>query len=152
MAPRTPRTPLQQAVGLLSRREHSRHELRRKLIQRGADDQAADHALARLAETGLQDETRFADSLIRQRVMAGYGPRYIAADLSTHRLGEALISERLQAAEVDWQTIAADLLARRFPSGLQDLADQRRAAALLLRRGFDADVQRSALRSIIDRA
>ncbi len=148
MRQRAPRTPLQQAVGLLSRREHSQHELRRKLAQRGAESQAIEQAIERLVENGLQDETRFADSMIRQRIAAGYGPRYIAADLATHRLSEALISERLDAADADWFDIASGLLSRRFPAGLRELAEQRRAAALLQRRGFDPDIQRAALRAL----
>lgn len=145
---RPPRTPLQRAVGLLSRREHSRHELRRKLVQRGEEAEAVDQALDRLEQSGLQDETRFADSLIRQRVAAGYGPRYIAAELATHRLNDALVAERLELAEVDWTEVAVDLLQRRFPGGLADAADQRRAGALLQRRGFDSDQQRAALRGV----
>jgi regulatory protein len=148
--PRAPRTPLQRAVGLLSRREHSRHELRRKLEQRGEQAEAVEQALDRLEENGLQDETRFADSLIRQRVAAGYGPRYIAAELATHRLADSLIDERLDEAAVDWQEVAVDLLQRRFPEGVADAAAQRRAASLLQRRGFDADQLRAALRRIGD--
>jgi regulatory protein len=137
--PRAPRTPLQRAVGLLSRREHSRLELRRKLVQRGEDAEAVDLALDRLEESGLQDETRFADSLIRQRVAAGYGPRYIAAELATHRFPDALVAARLEEAGVDWIAVAVELLARRFPGGLGDPVARRRAAALLQRRGFPAD-------------
>lgn len=145
--PRAPRTPLQRAVGLLSRREHSRHELRRKLVQRGEDPEAVDQALTRLEETGLQDEVRFADSLIRQRVAAGYGPRYIAAELATHRLADSLVAAALEAAEVDWEACASELIRRRFPAGLHDLAERRRAAALLQRRGFPADCCRWALQA-----
>lgn len=136
---RTPRTPLQRAVGLLSRREHSRLELQRKLVQRGEDPVAVVDALDRLAGEGLQDEARFADSLIRQRVASGYGPRYISAELATHRLPAELIDECLARANIDWRAQAAELLARRFPAGMNDPAERRRAAAMLHRRGFAAD-------------
>ncbi|MCK7593296.1 regulatory protein RecX [Pseudomarimonas salicorniae] len=146
--PRAPRTPLQRAVGLLSRREHSRHELRRKLVQRGEEAEAVDQALDRLEQSGLQDERRFAESLLRQRVASGYGPRYIAAELATHQLPDALISQVLEAVEVDWQDQAADLVSRRFPQGLQDPSDRRRAAALLQRRGFDGETSRRAISAV----
>lgn len=145
MSPRPPRTPLQQAVGLLQRREHSQSELRRKLKQRGAEAADIDAALDRLADSGLQDQQRFADSLVRQRITAGYGPHYIRAQLATHRLDDATIEAAIAAAAPDWPELALDLVTRRFPNGLDDPADRRRAAALLQRRGFDGDCLRRAL-------
>lgn len=142
---RVPRTPLQQAVGLLSRREHSQRELRRKLHARGAEPDAVERALARLAETGLQDERRFAESLVRQRVAAGYGPLYLRAELQTHALEVGLVAELIEGVETPWVAVARDLLARRYPDGVDDPRSRRRAEALLARRGFSADVIRAAL-------
>ncbi|GIX35605.1 MAG: hypothetical protein KatS3mg126_1384 [Lysobacteraceae bacterium] len=139
------RSALERAVGLLARRERSRHELRARLLREGGLAAEVDAALERLGEAGLQDDARFADSLIRHRVAAGYGPRYIAQELLTHRLSPELITERLGAAEVDWQAVARALLQRRFPAGWQEPAEARRALGLLQRRGFDAEVQQAVL-------
>lgn len=143
---RPPRSALQQAVGLLSRREHSQKELQRKLRERGVEPDEIDAALERLADTGLQDQQRFADSLVRQRIAAGYGPHYLRAQLATHGLDEATIDAAIAAADPDWPELARALIARRFPDGLGDPGDRRRAMALLQRRGFDGDSLRSALR------
>lgn len=139
------RSPLQVAVGLLSRREHSARDLKRKLHARGVETEQADAALQRLQEVGLQDETRFAESLIRQRVAAGYGPRYIRAELGTHALDETIIDQVMAEAEVDWQEVAADLISRRFGDQFDDPKQRRRAQSLLMRRGFDAEITRSVL-------
>ena len=140
-------TPVQRALGLLTRREHSRDELVRKLKQRGveADDAAA--AVDRLAEAGWQDEARFAESLVRSRAGSGYGPAYIRAELGTHGLGGEAIAAALEGFEGDWTEIARDLVRRRFgPAGPVDLAQRRKAADLLARRGFSTDSIRAATR------
>lgn len=142
---RAPRTPLQQAVGLLSRREHSQRELRRKLQARGAEQALVEDALAKLVGAGLQDERRFAESLVRQRIAAGYGPLYLRAELQTHALEAGLVAEVIEAVETPWLAVAEDLLARRYPDGVNDPRHRRRAEALLARRGFSSEIIRAAL-------
>lgn len=63
--PRPQPTPVQRALGLLVRREHSRKELARKLTARGVETEDAIAAVERLASEGWQDDTRFACSLVR---------------------------------------------------------------------------------------
>ena len=53
-------TPVQRALGLLVRREHSKKELNRKLQARGIEPEAAQAAVERLAGEGWQDDVRFA--------------------------------------------------------------------------------------------
>src|SRR5690606_33006319 len=79
-------TPLQRAIGLLSRREHSRTELTRKLCHKGLPVEEVESAVARLASDGWQDDTRFAEFLVRSRVSGGHGPIRIRAELATHGL------------------------------------------------------------------
>ena len=139
-------TPVQRALGLLTRREHSRNELVRKLKQRGveADDAAA--AIDRLAEAGWQDDARFAESLVRNRAGSGYGPAYIRAELGTHGLAGELVEAAMERYEGDWIDSARELLQRRHPQALEGDRDAcRKAAAFLLRRGFDRAQVRAAL-------
>ncbi len=139
-------TPVQRALGLLTRREHSRHELVRKLKQRGveADDAAA--AIERLAEAGWQDDARFAESLIRNRAGSGYGPAYIRAELGTHGLPADLVEAALKAYAGDWIDNARQLLQRRHPQALEGDRDAcRKATDFLLRRGFGMAQVRAAL-------
>ena len=140
-------TPLQRALGLLVRREHSRKELGRKLKSRGVDPEAVDAAVAKLAEDGWQDDTRFAQSLVRNRAASGYGPLHIRAELGTHGLDSEQIEAAMASFEGDWTENARDLVCRRFgPSGPEDLAQRRKAADLLARRGFDGNCIRQASR------
>ena len=141
-------SPTQRALGLLTRREHSRKELTRKLKSRGLDAGEVDEAVDRLAEAGWQNDERFAESLVRSRAGNGYGPLHIRAELATHGLPAEAIAAALAAYEGDWLENARDLVQRRF--GEAHWADprlRRKAADLLLRRGFDGETARNANRS-----
>lgn len=140
-------TPVQRAIGLLSRREHSRRELTRKLKVRGIEDEAAKAAVDRLAHEGWQDDARFAQSLVRSRSLSGYGPLHIRAELGTHGLDRDAITAAMETVDGDWTARARDLVRRRYGAkALVDLAARRKAADLLARRGFDAEAIRAATR------
>lgn len=147
-------TPAQRALGLLVRREHSSQELDRKLRAKGVPEDEAAAAVRKMREAGWQDDTRFAVSLARTRANAGYGPLRIRAELGTHALDtgaiEAAFTALAEAGEDDWRTHAAGLLQRRFGEAALDLHQQRKAADFLLRRGFDSDSVRAALRGGLD--
>ena len=85
-------SPTQRALGLLTRREHSRLELARKLAHRGVETGDAKAAIDKLAAAGWQDDARFAASVVRNRASAGYGPAFIRAELGTHGLGSEAIA------------------------------------------------------------
>ena len=145
---RPEQTPTQRALGLLTRREHSRKELTRKLTSRGLDREEVVAAVDRLADAGWQNDHRFAESLIRSRARNGYGPVHIRAELNMHGLDSEAIAQALAAYEGNWLENARDLLRRRFGEDFaSDPALRRKAADLLMRRGFDGDTARNANRS-----
>lgn len=138
-------TPMQRALGLLVRREHSQKELTRKLTTRGIEAGDAQAAVTKLREAGWQDDTRFAESLARSRAAAGYGPVRIRAELGMHGLGREAISRVLEDFDGGWAEKARDLVRRRFgPAVADDLDLQRKAVDFLIRRGFDTASVRAA--------
>jgi regulatory protein len=144
-------SPAQRALGLLVRREHSRKELARKLAARGVDRAEAVEAVERMAAAGWQDDGRFAASLARSRAVAGHGPLRIRAELATHGLDAEAVASAFAAlaesGEDDWAASARDLVRRRFGPGFAaDPAKRRKAADFLVRRGFDGDAVRAAMR------
>ncbi|WP_462115159.1 regulatory protein RecX [Lysobacter xanthus] len=143
---RKPATALQRALGLLTRREHSRKELTRKLVSRGVDGAEVEAAVDRLTGAGWQDERRFADSLIRSRASTGYGPLHIRAELGTHDLPPDVGQTALEEFEGDWTEIARDLVERRFARIDDRRLRERKASDFLMRRGFPGDVVRAAVR------
>jgi regulatory protein len=140
-------SPLQRALGLLTRREHSRRELTRKLVAKGLASEEVEVAVAKLANAGWQDDIRFAESLVRCRVSGGYGPLRIRAELATHGLDRETIAAALDTFEGDWAENARDLVRRRYGDGvIDDLKLRRKAADFLMRRGFDGRSLRAATR------
>ena len=144
-------SPTQRALGLLTRREHSRQELARKLAVRGIQAEEARAAIDRLTEAGWQDDARFAESLVRSRASAGYGPAWIRAELGKHALASEAIAAAVDGFDGDWADLAADLLRRRHARALcGDRTEQRKAADFLLRRGFAMAHVRHAMRGVGD--
>jgi regulatory protein len=139
-------TPVQRALSLLVRREHSRKELTRKLAARGVEAEEARAAVERMTAEGWQDDARFAEQLVRSRANNGYGPLRIRAELGTHGLDREAVAAALAAWDGDWDEQARDLVRRRFPGGFDDPATRRKAADFLIRRGFSADQVRAATR------
>ena len=143
-------TPAQRALALLVRREHSRPELTRKLVARGIEAAEASAAVAKMAEAGWQDDIRFACSLARSRAAGGQGPVRIRAELASHGLDESVVASAFaalaEAGEDDWLARARELVRRRFGPDLGMLPVRRKAADFLLRRGFDGDCVRRAVR------
>lgn len=137
-------SPTQRALGLLTRREHSRKELTRKLTSRGMDATEVEAVVGKLADAGWQDDTRFAASLLRSRVAGGYGPLRIRAELATHGLDREAIERAFDSFDGDWAEQARDLVRRRFGPVVGDLAWRRKAADFLIRRGFPMDNVRAA--------
>ena len=142
-------TPTQRALALLVRREHSRKELARKLAERGIETEAASAAIERLTGDGWQSDARFAEMLVRTRAAHGQGPVRIRAELGMHGLDNDTIEAAMSDFDVDWRQAAGDLARRRFGLDLAvaDIAQRRKAADFLYRRGFDGDAVRAALQS-----
>ena len=141
-----PPTATQRALGLLVRREHSRKELARKLAARGVEAGEAEAAIDKLAEAGWQDDARFAELLVRSRASGGHGPVHVRAELRMHGLDGEAIAAAMDGFDGDWNAVARDLVRRRFgEQGPKGMAGQRKAADLLLRRGFAMEQVRAAL-------
>lgn len=138
-------SPTQRALGLLTRREHSRLELARKLAVRGVEAVDAQVVIDKLAAAGWQDDTRFAESLVRSRAAGGYGPTYIRAELGTHGLASDVVAAALESYEGDWTQNACDLVRRRHRAASTGDRDARRKAVeFLLRRGFAMEHAKAA--------
>jgi len=136
------------AVSLLSRREHSRLEIERKLRARGFDAAVVEAALARLVETDLVSDRRFAESFARGRVARLQGPRKIRAELGARGVDDADIAEALAPWEGEWPDLALAWLQRRC--GAEAPAeDKPRLYRALANRGFTHGQAMEALNSFI---
>lgn len=152
------------AIGLLAQREHSRIELRRKLLgiarrasasAVGAGDPdaatleddaeaAVDALLDALAADGYLDETRFVESRLHLR-SSRFGAQRIQQELAQHGLRldaeqqATLRDSELERARAVWLKRFGDAPSR-------EAAEQARQTRFLLARGFAPDVVRRLLR------
>lgn len=162
---RAPLSLKARAIGLLAQREHSRAELRRKLLrieqqrQRLAagndsgsepaaevDSEAAvDALLDALAADGYLNETRFVESRLHLRA-GRFGAQRIQQELAQHGLKlDAEQQQQLRATELER---AREVWLKRFgPEPATEPAEQARQARFLLARGFAPDLVRRLLRA-----
>lgn len=103
------------AVRYLARREYSKVELRRKLLVKfpGLASEI-DAELANLAETGLQSDSRFAESFLRSRADSGFGPRRIRQELRAKGVDEADVDEAFQECGIDWRQRRREVCLKKF--------------------------------------
>lgn len=133
----TPDAVRGRALAMLTRREHSRFELERKLGGLGAGAPLVAEVLDELAERRLQSDERFAEVYVRSRAEKGYGPRAIAADLRGRGLDAEQVAAALAASGYDWTERAAEVRHARFGRHLPgDPREKARQLRFLQYRGF----------------
>ena len=143
-----PVSAFERGLALLARREHSARELKSKLARRGLEREEADAALEKLQAKDFQSDARFGEMLVRSRIEAGYGPRWIVAELRTHGIGDEAARALLEAAQPDWAELVRRQLRRRYGARApKDFAERAKRAAFLLRRGFPAATVQSITRA-----
>lgn len=139
------------AVGMLSRREHSRLELARKLAPHVDPDNPTelDNILDALERENWLSNERFAQSLVHRRAPRK-GAALVVQELRQHGLPDdqvAQLSEQLKETEVQR---ARQVWQRKFKSPPADRADYARQFRFLASRGFSPDCLRRILGELDD--
>ena len=136
----------QVAVRLLATREHSRAELRRKLLARGGEAAVVEGVLDALAQRRLQSDARYAEQYVAQRAARGYGPTRIRAELRERGIEDDVIADWLDERDPVWKDRLAAVARKRFgAAGPADFRDRARRARFLEYRGFGAELIRQVL-------
>ncbi|MFU0841883.1 MAG: Regulatory protein RecX [Burkholderia sp.] len=150
-APRPELSVFARAVAALARREHSKKELREKLLRKLGEEREGeiDEALERLEKLGYLSDERFAEGRARVRaasmgdarikrelIMSGVSPEKAKAALDT--IGE---SEEVRAWRV-WR--------RRFSALPADRRERDRQVRYLLYRGFSMNSIERVLRGRVE--
>lgn len=139
----------EKAVALLARREHSQKELVRKLSQKRYSATAISAVLEKLIKHDLQSDARFAESYVRMRRQAGFGPRRIAMELAERGVADALIAQCVNDEANDWDEQMMLAWRKRFDRehSLQS-SSREKEYRFLLQRGYDSEsIRRLLLRT-----
>ncbi|MBK8686944.1 MAG: recombinase RecA [Betaproteobacteria bacterium] len=134
-AARPPKTLKARAIGLLARREHSRAELRERLLATGADREATEALLDELAALGFLSDARFAHAVVRQK-QGAYAQRAIADTLKQKGVTADAARAALADSPIDDATALAVLWRRRFGRAPADDREKARQVRFLQSRGF----------------
>lgn len=135
---------LNTALALLSRRDHSRHELELKLARRGYDSSQIRAAVSECGRLNYLDDNaycrRYADQLRRK----GYGVRRIAQMLKAKGISQELMDAHLQLCGLEEEqcTDCRKMLAKKLKtlSGRTLEEKKIRSFRYLLNRGFASHI------------
>jgi regulatory protein len=129
------------ALDLVSRREHSRHELMQKLNKRFPDTMPIiEEALDKLIANKILDDERFAEMYLNSRARKGFGPKKIEMELYSKKVDSFLIANAIEAYE-SWNENAENELKKKF-KGIQptDYQSKMRQKQFLFNRGFSSQI------------
>ncbi|MEF3061495.1 recombination regulator RecX [Ralstonia solanacearum] len=137
--PRQPLSLKARALGYLSRREHSRAELRRKLAPHAESADEMEALLDWLEGENWLSNARFAESVVHRRA-GRYGTARLMQELKTHQLDDQALAEvkaQLQASEA---ARAKAVWERRFGRPPVDMAERAKQVRFMVARGFSRAV------------
>ena len=129
------------ALDLVSRREHSRHELMQKLDKRYPNTTLIiEDALDKLETNKILDDERFAEMYLNSRARKGFGPKKIEMELHSKKVDSFFISNAVEAYE-SWLENAQRELKKKFkdqkPTDYQSKMKQKQ---FLFTRGFSSPI------------
>lgn len=141
------------AVNYLSRREHSRLELTRKLALHAESEDQVSKVLDDLAQQGFFSETRFAESLVTRRA-ARFGTLRVRQEMQQHRLSIELMEPLLADLKQSEISRAQAVWFKRFgaeprlasESSKDEAVENARQQRFLAQRGFSAEAIQVVLR------
>lgn len=143
----------QYGLDCLGRREYCRSELSRKMADRCKDAVLVTQVLDQLEAKSYLSDTRFVEMRVRNRVLNGYGPLRITADLRERGVDDTLIEAELNRIE-DWADKARLAYIKRFgdtsnnginPTITTDKTLLLKHRRYLYQRGFNFDMIKEAL-------
>lgn len=142
---------LSRAMRLLSQRDHSEAELRRKLAaqpfvakarfggkgpqaptvaEEPVDPALIDQVIAYCYQHNWLDNQRFAYSYIGSRSRKGYGAQRIRSELMQKGVDKALVQDALAECDIDWCEQAKQVAQRKFGDALPTEERESQSAAL----------------------
>jgi len=122
---------------LLSRREHSQTELRKKLSDLDVDMTLVDDTIAKFAKKDIQSNTRYAEAVVRTAYRKGKGPVFIERTLYNHDIDLQRVIMLVNDDSFDWFESSKAVRMKRFGDPLpDDWTDKQKQMRFLQYRGF----------------
>ncbi|NIR44860.1 MAG: regulatory protein RecX [Gemmatimonadetes bacterium] len=148
------------ALNYLSYRQRTRLEVRRKLLERGFDEETVEGAMGRLENVGLVDDVAFIGAYVRDRVAhRPMGVRRMASELyvkgiprdeAIPHIEATLAEEGIDEEAMAWRVGERKAMSLRVRDEPQDVR-RRRLREHLHRRGFGPRVIREVVDALLPR-
>lgn len=136
------------ALDILSRREVSRLELKRKLAPYAESEEEIDKALAEFADRNWQSDERYTEAYVYSKSRK-HGSLRLQHDLSAKGVERELIHAYLPDRDQELANACA-VLRKKFPAPADNPKDKQKQARFLAYRGFPADTAYRAMRQAWD--
>ncbi len=136
-------SPYNKALDILSRRDHTEHEMRTKLKQKEYTVEQINDTIDRLFTNNLLDDPLFAERYILSTIRyKAVGPRWLQQKLKQRGIEENIISEEIASLldEKQQQNLIQQAIAKWQKLHSQHAADKIRLTRFLLSRGFQAQI------------
>ena len=146
---------MHQAVSFLARRDHSRYELKQKLLAKEHPEDLVESVLNELQNRAYLDDQRYAEMMIRHHYLRGQGPQKIRFMLDQKGVSKSIIADVFTEFDQDWYTLASDVRQKRFGSQFksndksEQFKEKSKQMRFLMSRGFESDQIQSAVDELI---
>ncbi|MDD1620836.1 MAG: recombination regulator RecX [Methylococcaceae bacterium] len=126
---------------LLARREHSRRELLDKLALRGFQRDEIEPVITEMAERDWQNEERYTECYVRQRIQNGYGPIRIRYELQQRGIDDADLDAQAEEQGGGWQNLLLDVYTSKYGEETSlTQTEWLRRSRFLQQRGFSGEM------------
>ena len=133
----------EKALEVLSKRSMSRHELYKKLLEKGEDEETAKYCVSWLTDRGLINDESYAAAVARHYTARGLGAGRVKAELNKRGISRELWETAVENAPDNSEKIDKFISSRlKDPS---DRAQVGKVSQALYRRGFSWEEIREAL-------
>lgn len=130
----------QTALDSLARREHSKFELKNKLLAKGFIDSDIEEILQELAAKGLQSDARFVEAYVAMRSRRGFGPQRIRGELRERGINQELSDQFLDERDSSWFELIIAVREKKYGAEVpKDLGDKSKQMKYLYYKGFNSD-------------
>ncbi len=136
------------ALALLSRREMSRAELKKRLeslaASSGNSPAELDQLLDSLIQTNFQSDKRYTEALVHHRARR-FGASRIAQELKDKGVSPELTAEAVRELRGNEEARALDVWRRKFSTLASSAEERAKQGRFLISRGFSADIVRRVI-------
>jgi regulatory protein len=151
-----PTSAYEYALNLLTARQYTSRNLRRKLVQKGFPANDADETIDRLAANGILDDARYAAQFARGKLLGpGVSKRRIRQQLYQRGIGGEVADPAIDAViedeAIDLDAVVEKDARKKLASlgALEPLVVKRRLYAHLARRGYNIDEINRVMKKVL---